>query len=172
MGNLRTATLPNRGYSLVEMLAVVVILGVLAALVTYAAHWIVARARIAAFQANARTFINAAEIYRFREGHYPVSPAPGELPPRWENYVDPDDWFAATPLGGQWHIGGDPVGLGILQNYTVDESTGEISESDQVLQASVVTDLEYYDEIVDDANLTTGSFAAAGDGFFRHIFGW
>ena len=159
------------GYSLVEMLAVVLILGILAALVTYSANWIIARARLIAFQSNAQTFIDAAEIYYAREGQYPVSPAPGQLPPNWDRYVDADKWLAPTPLGGRWHIGGDPVGLGVLHDLAADEVADDSSEDEDVIRQSVLTDLQQYDETIDDGNLETGSFATAGAGFYRHIFG-
>lgn len=170
MPDRSTSRLSRRGYSLAEMLTVVIMLGIIAALVSYFMFWAVDDARAVAFQANARTFAEAAELYKIREGRYPESPALGVMPPNWEKYVDESRWLAPTPYGGQWHIGGDPLGLGVFYDSDAEEGTGEIDEDENVIQESITLDMENYDRIVDDGNLESGSFQMAGTSFFRHVF--
>lgn len=91
-------------FTLVEILIVVVILGILAAIVVPAFAGATEESRRAAFVAELRVWVDAAELYRVREGTYPADGGSGECPPGFEAYIDEEDFVRGTPVGGVWDV--------------------------------------------------------------------
>ncbi len=148
----------HRGYTLMEILIVVTILGILASLVTFSVMWAIRAAERAAFAANLRSFANAAHMYYTEYGYYPPEANPGELPVGLEKYIDVEDWQMATPLGGEWDItsGGGPTGS--LFGIGVSMGDGFAEEEGNVIHEQVSVALEGLDNEIDDGDLNTGSF--------------
>jgi prepilin-type N-terminal cleavage/methylation domain-containing protein len=92
----------HRGFTLVEILIVVVILGILAAIVVPRFTDSIDDARVGAFVTSIKTYADTAEYYNAREGQYPVDGGSGVVPAGFEDYIDEDEWTAGTPLGGVW----------------------------------------------------------------------
>ena len=63
----------NRGFTIVELLIVIVVIGILAAIVIVAFNGVQARANTAAAQAAATSAIKNSEAYNAEFGYYPVT---------------------------------------------------------------------------------------------------
>jgi prepilin-type N-terminal cleavage/methylation domain-containing protein len=74
---------PDRGFTLVEILVVIVILGVLAVVVAFSVRGFTDRGEAAACGADARTLTQSADVY-MAEHKVDVLPALGATPNRYE----------------------------------------------------------------------------------------
>lgn len=70
MGGRKTKKLP--GFTIVELLIVIVVIGILASLVVTAYSGVQQRARITAAKADLQALAKATEVYRADSGNYPV----------------------------------------------------------------------------------------------------
>jgi prepilin-type N-terminal cleavage/methylation domain-containing protein len=161
--------LARRGYSLVEVLAVVVILGLLAALITIGVQWLIEDARRTAFRADMQTFTRAAEIHYLQNGAYPAPTEPGEVPPELEQMIERSRWARDSPLGGQWQIQDVPsggVGVGVWLGDVLEEETESVLRQERAIER-----MRMYDEDWDDGDLATGTFRQSGSFFFTALTG-
>jgi len=93
----------SRGFTLLELMVVIVIIGVLAALIAPQVLSRVETAKVTAAQADVHNIMNALKMYKLDNGRYPstdqglqalvVKPAAGSIPGNWKGYLDklPDD---------------------------------------------------------------------------------
>jgi len=101
--HFRTAT----GFTLIEIMAVVIIIGLLATIVTTAVVGHVARARRTVARTQIRSIMDALELFRLDNGFYPTTeqgldalvhkPTTGRIPAKWHepNYlpaIPKDPW--------------------------------------------------------------------------------
>ena len=152
----------RRGFTLIEIMTVVVILGILITLITFAVLWAIKSAEQAAFAANLRSFANAAHMYRTEYGYYPPEAEPGEIPEGFDKFIDPDKWSAPTSFGGHWDVtsGGGPTGS--LFGIGVAMGEGFMEEEGGVVREQVFASLSSLDDEIDDGNLNTGNFRQIG----------
>jgi prepilin-type N-terminal cleavage/methylation domain-containing protein len=144
----RPAQLSRRGFTLVEIMVVVVIIGLLAA-VALPAFKRVQRSAIAKRYINdARQIRDAAERYALENGNFPPNGI-GALHPSLTGCV-PASLFTATttPLGGVWDW-----------DYQQDGFTASVSV---YLFTATDAQLLDIDRTIDDGNLTTGLFRKMG----------
>jgi general secretion pathway protein G len=107
---MRTGT-ANAGFTLIEILVVVVILGTLAALIVPRVMDRPDQARAVAASADVATIVNALKLYRLDNGVYPSAeqglaalvrrPERGDIPPNWKpgGYLER---LPTDPWGGEY----------------------------------------------------------------------
>lgn len=151
-------TRPARpAFTLVEILIVVVILGILAAIVVPRFAGATDDAKMGAFIASLRTYADACEYFSVKEGFYPPDGGSGEIPDGFETYVDQDEYESPTPLGGVWDIEYNEMG--------VTSAVGVHFNGDPVPDYML-----QIDERFDDGDLDRGLFQEiAGDRFYYII---
>jgi prepilin-type N-terminal cleavage/methylation domain-containing protein len=98
------------GFTLVEILIVVVILGILAAIVTPQFVSASESAKQASFVTSLKSFASAGEMYRTTYGMYPEDASTGQLPSGMERWIREQDWVSITPIGGSWDCERDDIG--------------------------------------------------------------
>jgi prepilin-type N-terminal cleavage/methylation domain-containing protein len=159
---MKLKVLQRRGFTLIEVLIVVIVLGVLATVVIAQFSGVTFDAQQAAFATSARTFIRAAELYKLDHGSYPDAAAPGQVPPGMEPYITVQQWQSATPFGGQWDCASDGFGftfsLGVFFPPPV-----QPQEEEYMLR---------FDQTYDDGNLDTGSFQQMSNSHFFYVVGF
>ena len=146
----------RRGFTLMEILIVVVILGVLAAIVIPSFASATEDTRKAAFTQDLRAFEMGVLRYQVDFGAFPPDGGSGSVPSGLEDYVNVGKWEGGTPLGGVWDNETDDVvtaGMGVHFN-----GSGETRD------AAYMADI---DGMIDDGDVTTGSFRAFGDRYYR-----
>jgi prepilin-type N-terminal cleavage/methylation domain-containing protein len=142
-------------FTLVEILIVVVIIGILAAIVVPQFVGATDEARRGSFIASLKTYADACEYFVAREGHYPPDGSSGALPTGFDEYVDEDEYESPTPIGGVWdtefndsgvtsaigvHFNGDPVPDYMLQ---IDETLDD-GDLDSGIFQQLAADRFYY----------------------------
>ena len=148
---LRDPRLPRQrtanAFTLVEIMIVVVIIGLLAALAIPAFQRVQTAARVSRIANDFRVFTNAFEIYNSENGFWPNNAGAGVVPTTpipMNGDFKVGNWTATTAIGGRWNwdrnISGINAGLSI-SGFTVPDS-----------------ELIALDAKIDDGDLTTGNF--------------
>lgn len=141
-----------RGFTLVEVLIVVVILGILASIITAVFSDSTEEARRAAFIRQLKTYASAAEAFTARTGSFLEDASTGVVPDGFESYVDVDLWTRPTPLGGQWDADSNH---GIRSGIGVVFGAGDERNTD--------TYMLRVDEMFDNGDLDSGMFRQLDD---------
>ena len=149
-----------KGFTLIEILIVVMILGLIAAVVIVSINNVSTEARQTSFITNIRSFATAAEYYHSNTGEYLADADAGVVPTGWEEYIEVRKWVKETPIGGHWDID-DQDTCGFTSCVGVDfDGTGQI-QNDAFMQQ--------VDSKCDDGDLNTGSFRKIADGQYYYI---
>ena len=98
MNQALTARRASRGFTLLELMVVIVIIGVLAARIAPKVLENVDKAKITAAQSNINDLMNALKMYKLDNGRYPSQdqgleslvskPTGGSIPGNWKGYLD------------------------------------------------------------------------------------
>lgn len=139
------------GFSLVEIMVVVVIIGLLASIAIPAFNRVRVTARASAFANDMRTFVTAAETYLLETGMELEDSSTGNVPTGWAEYIPVNKWTSPTPIGGSWDME-----IGALGVVGYDFTEQELTE---------------LDAMHDDGSLTTGSVRKiAGDRYYHVMY--
>ncbi len=146
--NTQIRQTPSVGFTLIEILIVVVILGILAVVVIAQFVDAAREAEQTAFISSGRTFAEAATRFQLDTGGYPEDSASGALPAGFGDYVTYNQWVGGTPIGGVWDSENNSFGITSALGVHFD-GTGETRNASY---------MQEIDEGVDDGDLTTGFF--------------
>ncbi|MEL6797073.1 MAG: type II secretion system protein [Planctomycetota bacterium] len=142
-----------RAFTLVEMLIVVVILGIVAAVVVPSFANAVEPSKHASFATSARAFSQAIQLYRAENGVWPEDGTSGQAPAGTEDLLDLDAFESPTPVGGVWDGESDGAGLayGIGVHF---DGTGVTRDDTYMIDIDIM---------MDDGDLSTGGFMSFPD---------
>lgn len=110
---MQRRTVPGgaRGFTLVEILIVVIILGIIAALVVPKLTMATREGSQRVFIDSMRTYYQSAQVYMQTTGEYLEDSSSGACPTGWEPFVNVGQWTAGTPIGGVWDFELDSFGI-------------------------------------------------------------
>jgi type IV pilus assembly protein PilA len=131
------------GFTLVEIIIVVVIIGLLAGLALPAMQRVRRSAQNSRFASDLRVFSQAFETYAMENGAWPANAGSGMVPAGLSDQIS-RTWTATNSLGGRWNW--DANRLGIVAG---------ISTTGVTADAAQMADL---DARIDDGDLGTGRF--------------
>ncbi|MFW5652807.1 MAG: type II secretion system protein [Planctomycetota bacterium] len=147
------------GFTLVEILIVVVILGILAAMVIASTSTTTREASQTSFVQTCKNFTQAAILYKIRTGQFLEDSSSGDVPTGFADYIDERAWERGPVIGGVWdaelNSHGITSAIGVHFNNADDAK-------DDVFMAEV-------DAMLDDGVLTTGGFRKIANERFYSI---
>lgn len=136
--------LPCAAFTLVEIMIVVVIIGLLAAMAIPALQRVQRRSQNSRFVSDLRVFTQAFETYALENGNWPPNVGPGVVPAGLSSAIQVSVWTAPTVLKGNWNYDRNLNGIAVAVS----------------LSGSPVTDAQMteIDAMIDDGDLSTGNF--------------
>lgn len=141
----------TRAFTLVEVMIVVVIIGLLAAMSLPTYRHIIMRSKTTALVNDLRAFSTALVTYNLQNGHWPADSGPQQIPSELADAL-PAGFAQKTPIGGvyKWNYDVSADGITAKAAIIIETSGSELMTDDVDL-------LEMIDKEMDDGNLTTGS---------------
>jgi len=134
-----------KSFTLVELVIVVLILGVLAAVAAPRMIGVSANAKVQATIKELRGMEQAAMLYRAQTGEWPKDVPIGVFPPEFDGMVTPREFSRTPTLGGEFDWNGPGSGVGEI-GMSIAFPAAEFPETIAIA----------IDDAVDDGNLTTG----------------
>lgn len=148
---MRTPSSFRIGFTLIEIMVTVVLIGILAVMAMPAFMRVRQSAQNTRFINDARQFSAAIDTYMMEEGVPPSDSGSGELDSPMDEYIKPSDFAARPSIGGVWDIEGDTGGL----FYAAVGVDGFVCDVEQI---------EMIDANFDDGDTSTGKLQLADGG--------
>ncbi len=146
----RSRRIAPSGFTLVEIMVVVVIIGLLAALAIPAFQRVQRASQNARIVNDFRVFAQAFDIYNSQNGGWPANAGAGAVPTGMTSTFKEDVWKApSTVIGGRWNWDKN------RSEFVAGISISGATCSDEQLQE--------IDAKLDDGNLSTGNFQKLSD---------
>jgi prepilin-type N-terminal cleavage/methylation domain-containing protein len=143
---------PARAFTLVEIMIVVVIIGLLAAMAIPAFARVQQSSRNARFISDLRTFAQAFETYAMKNGQWPPNAGSGVVPAGMSGEFKDAAWTTTkNSIGGRWNW--DRNNFGGIAVISVANATASDAQMQRV------------DAQIDDGDLGTGQFQKNGGRF-------
>ncbi len=150
----------RQGFTLIEILIVVVILGILASVVLGQFGNAADDAARSTFVTNGKTFVESAMRFQLDTGQFLEDSSCGDLPNGFEDYVQAERWEVVTPIGGLWDAEFNDTG--VTSAIGVHFHGGAGATRDDAYMAQI-------DAVVDDGDLAAGGFRKIGGGRYYFI---
>jgi len=148
-----------RAFTLIEILVVIAILGILAAMTVPQITMAAGEVAQTSFASNIRTFAQAELRYRIETGLFVGDSGSGTMPVELEGYIPRGEFERGTPIGGVWDFEYDENG--VLSAFGVHfNGVGETRDDDF---------MNVIDAIVDDGDVTTGTFRRLAAGRYYWV---
>ncbi len=145
----------NSGFTLLELMVVIVIVGILAAIAMTSYRNFILRSQLTEMATTLGQFAREFEIWEQVNGYYP-NDSHIVLPPDANGLaINEDDRSRTTLLGGNWNWEG-PDGY----SYAGISIIGVTAEEEHIMQ---------FDTILDDGVLTSGKFRRTSNGRYTYI---
>lgn len=142
----------NRGFALVELMVVVLIISVLATLAIPAVKRLQTRAKATTIANDFRVFSAAFDTYAQESGSWPADTAPGVMPAGMEQRLGSTSWTRQTPMGGRYNWERNQLHFGsrFAAALTITAVAGSPVPADANLLVTI-------DRHLDDGNLVAGN---------------
>jgi type IV pilus assembly protein PilA len=135
----------------VEIMIVVMIIGVLAAIAIPAMRHLQRASQNRRFVSDLRVFSGAFETHVLANGGWPADGTPGVIPAGMSTELPVTVWQATSSIGGQWDW--DYQQFGFTAGISIYQPTATRAQLQQI------------DAMIDDGDLTTGNFRQRANGF-------
>ena len=145
----------RRGFTLVEIMVTVVIIGLLATLAIPIAVRVQHRARNSRFASDIRTFEQAFETYAMTRGVWPPDANRAVVPTGMSGELRDAMWTSRNSLSGLWDW-----------DYRQNGHTAAISAVEVTVDDDEMREI---DAMIDDGNLSTGNFVKIGSDRYSYI---
>lgn len=145
----------TRGSSILEILTLIVILGLLAAVAFPIADRMNENMRNQAFLKDIRDISNAISRHAVERGGYPELREDGATPHGIEDFLEGFDWAAPTPFGGEWRWIRNQHGV----RSAIAVHDPEVSEDH----------LKRFDQSEDDGDLHRGNYRFISDISYAYV---
>ncbi|HUR59921.1 MAG TPA: prepilin-type N-terminal cleavage/methylation domain-containing protein [Opitutaceae bacterium] len=153
---MSACTPDRRGFSIIELMIVVLVISILGMLAQAAFHHITVRARGSAFVNDGRVFVEAFGRYAHEKGDFPPDAEAGVFPAGMAGYLNAATWGRTPPLGGVYDWDNkDAPGNG----ETVFRAAVKVSGCRWTLD-----DLQRLDEWFDNGDLASGTIRVTDAG--------
>ena len=149
-----------KAFTIVEILIVVVILGLLAAVVVVSFSDSREDTQRIAFINDVEILGNAARLYWVKTGQHLADTPPAVVPEGWDSYIETRKWSRLTPIGGAWDVAKDS--FGVKSALGVDFVNGGGEDRDDTFMLEV-------DKTMDNGDLSTGRFRKLASGRYYFI---
>jgi len=151
---MKQAPSASRGFTLIEILMVIAIIGILATIAVPMYRDYQLRAKAVRLATEVKAAAQAFRTFKLENDTYPADTAPGVTPPGASSFIG--TFFSTTPsIGGQWDWENNQSGV-----------TAGISVSGHSLTGE---ELLKVDKLIDNNNLGTGDFRQRGGGYLYVI---
>ena len=146
---------PQSGFTLVELMVVVLIISVLAMLAVPAITRVKRKAKTAAILNDFRVFAAAFETYAHETGNWPAETAAGVLPTEMAARLNAPQWTRITPMGGHYDWESNQIHFGATYRAAI--AIKGTADAPLPLDANQLIDLE---RALDGPNVSwlTGTF--------------
>lgn len=145
----------RRGFTLIEVLIVVLLLGILSAVVVPMFGASNRESQDNVYMTNSRYACRAFQYYHFENGAYPPDRNPTQMPVGMDQLLSGMDWAGTTPIGGTWDW-----------DYGVFGVTAGVSAKSPDRTAAEMSEI---DAMIDDGNLSTGGYRQRTGGYIMII---
>ena len=151
--------LRTRAFTLVEIMVVVVIIGLLAAMGLPALRRVTLRSKASAVQNDLRTFSTAFITFNLQNGHWPANGAPREIPAEIGNALT-NNFTLKSPIGGYYKWNYDVSADGITAKAAIIIQSDTDSPVSDDAELRLLIDRQMDDGALDAGNIQVGSTAS------------